>query len=204
MYYGERFNSISHLLGVVFAVAATSILVTMASLQGDLWKVIGMSVYGSMLIVLFFASTLYHSIRGSKKPLLRQIDHVSIYLNIAGTYTPFMLVMRDSFSLLLLGVVWILALIGILQELLIGPKTRMYSFLIYFLMGSLAFFDTQSLVQKISTTGFRWLVIGGILYTVGVFFYAMSKRIKHGHGIWHLLVLGGAGCHFAALVGYVI
>jgi len=204
MYPGERLNSISHLLGVFFSVAATSILVTMAYMKGDISKIVGMSIYGSMTTLLYVASTLYHSVRGPAKRVLQQLDHVSIYLMIAGTYTPFMVVMNDSFSWLLLAVVWAMALVGILQELLIGPRTRRYSLLIYCVMVGLTIFDTQTLIQKISMEGFRWIVAGGIIYTVGVVIYVLDDRIKHGHGIWHLLVLAGTFCHFACLVGYVI
>ena len=204
MYPGERLNSITHLLGVFFSVAATSILVTMACLKGDISKIFGMSIYGAMTTLLYSASTLYHSVRGPWKRVLRQLDHVSIYLMIAGTYTPFMVVMNDSFSWLLLGVVWCMALLGILQELLIGPKTRRYSLLIYAVMVGLTIFDTQILVEKLSWEGFRWILAGGIIYTVGVVIYVLDDRIRHGHGIWHLLVLAGSACHFACLVGYVI
>ena len=204
MYPGERLNSITHLLGVFFSVAATSVLVTMATLKGDVTNIVGMSIYGSMTTLLYTASTLYHSIRGPWKRVLQQLDHVSIYLMIAGTYTPFMVVMNDSFSWILLLVVWLLALIGILQEIIIGPKTRRYSLFIYAVMAGLTIFDTQALIQKLSMNGFRWILAGGLIYTIGMVVYVLDQKIKHGHGIWHLLVLAGSGCHFACLVGYVI
>jgi hemolysin III len=204
MYHGERLNSFTHLIGLVCGIAATSVLITLACIKGDVSKIVGMSVYGGMLILLFAASTVYHSTQGPKKKIFQQLDHCSIYLYIAGIYTPFMLVMGDALSYGILFGVWFLALVGILQELIIGPRTRKYSLLIYFLMGGVTILDTQTLMQKLSVDGFRWIIAGGVTYTLGVLVYVNDHRIKHGHGIWHLMVLAGSACHFIALGGYVL
>ncbi len=206
MYQGEKFNTITHLMGVVFALVATSILITMAGLKGDVWKIVGFSIYGAMMIFLYSISTIYHWVKNpSVKDLFRRLDHISIYLMIAGTYTPFTLVVLTGvWRWTIFGVIWGLAVIGILQEMMIGKKNRIISLIIYILMGWLITVATGPMLEHLSAEGFRWLVAGGLFYTTGVGIFVFDEKIKHGHGIWHLFVLAGTICHFACLVGYVI
>jgi len=206
MYHGERFNSISHLVGAAFAVAATSILVTLAVIKGDIWKIVGFGVYGGMMVFLYLTSTLYHSLKqGPVKEFFRQLDYLSIYLMIAGTYTPFTLItLNGIWGWTILGVIWGLAFLGILQEILIGKKTRALSLVIYTLMGWLIVVATNPMFEKLPTEAIYWLFAGGLFYTLGIFVFIVDEKIKHGHGIWHLFVLAGTVCHFACLIGYVV
>lgn len=204
MVQGERFNSISHLVGAVLAVAGAAALITGASLQGDPWRIVSFSIYGAMLIALYLASTLYHALRGRAKAVFQKLDHCSIYLLIAGSYTPFALVsLRGPWGWSLLGVVWSLALLGIVQEVWLARGARVLSLVIYLLMGWLALVAVVPLWEALGPDGFAWLAAGGALYTLGVGFYATDHKLRHGHGIWHLFVLGGSTCHFFTLLFYV-
>ena len=204
MYPGERFNSISHLVGAVLAAAGTVVLVVLAARLGDLWKVVSFSVYGAMLVALYVASTLYHSVRGPAKNVLRKFDHCAIYLLIAGTYTPFALVsLRGAWGWWLFGVIWSLALAGIAQEIWLARGARVLSLIIYILMGWLAMVAVRPLWHALTPAGFAWLAAGGACYTLGIVFYALDHRIRHGHGLWHLFVLGGSTCHFFTVLLYV-
>ena len=204
MYYGERFNSISHAVGVALAVLGTALLVLTAARLGDPWKIVSFSIYGAMLIVLYLVSTLYHSLRGNAKEVLRKLDHCAIYLLIAGSYTPFALVsLRGPWGWSLLGVVWGLAVLGIVQEIWLARGARVLSLVIYVLMGWLALVAISPLMAALTPHGFAWLAAGGVCYTVGIIFYASDRKLRHGHGLWHLFVLGGSACHFAAVLFYV-
>lgn len=204
MYAGERFNAASHLLGAALAVAGLVSLLVLASREGDAWKIVSFAVYGSTLFLLYLCSTLYHSVRGRAKDVLRKLDHASIYLLIAGSYTPFALVtLRGAWGWSLFGVVWALALLGIVQELAWGRGRRIASLAIYLLMGWLALIAAAPLARALGVAGLSWLLAGGLFYTVGVAFYALSDRWRPAHGIWHLFVLSGSGAHFAAVLGYV-
>ena len=204
MYHGERFNSISHLVGAALAVAGSALLIVLAARLGDPWKIVGFSVYGAMLVALYVFSTLYHSVRGRAKDVLRKFDHCAIYLLIAGSYTPFTLVsLRGAWGWSLLGVVWGLALLGILQEIWLAKGARVLSLLIYVLMGWLALVAVSPLWLALTPAGFAWLAAGGACYTVGIIFYATDHKLRHGHGLWHLFVLGGSSCHFFTLLLYV-
>lgn len=204
MVTGERFNSISHLFGALLAVAATTMLITTASLQGDPWRIVSFSVYGAMLIALYVASTLYHALQGRAKAVFQKLDHCSIYLLIAGSYTPFALVsLHGVWGWSLLGIVWTLAVLGIVQEIWMARGARVLSLVIYVLMGWLALVAVVPLWQALGPEGFAWLAAGGALYTGGIAFYATDHKLRHGHGIWHLFVLGGSTCHFFTLFLYV-
>lgn len=204
MYYSERFNSISHLVGAGLAVVGAVVLIVLAALQGDPWKIVSFSVYGAMLMALYIFSTLYHSVRGRAKDVLRKFDHCSIYLLIAGTYTPFALVtLRGAWGWSLLGVVWTLALLGIVQEIWLAKGARLLSLLIYMLMGWLALVAVSPLLRALTPAGFAWLAAGGAFYTVGIIFYATDHKVRHGHGVWHLFVMGGSICHFFTVLLYV-
>lgn len=204
MVAGERFNSISHLVGAVLAVAAAALLITGASLKGDPSRIVGFSVYGAMLVALYTASTLYHALRGRAKAVFQKLDHCSIYLLIAGSYTPFALVsLKGPWGWSLLGVVWSLAALGIAQEIWLARGARVLSMVIYVLMGWLALVAVVPLWQALGPAGFAWLAAGGALYTGGIVFYVADQKLRHSHGIWHLFVLGGSTCHFFTLLLYV-
>jgi hemolysin III len=204
MYYGERFNSISHLVGAALSVAAAVVLIVLAARLGDPWKIVSFSIYGSMLVLLYVFSTLYHSVRGRAKDVLRKFDHCSIYLLIAGTYTPFTLVsLRGVWGWWLLGVIWGLALVGIVQEVWFAKGARILSLVIYVLMGWLAMVAVLPLWQALTPAGFAWLAAGGACYTLGIVFYATDHKVRHGHGLWHLFVLAGSICHFFTVLLYV-
>jgi hemolysin III len=201
---GERLNSITHLAGACFAVAGTAVLVVSAGLKGDPWKIVSFSIYGATLVALYFFSALYHSIHGRAKTVLQKLDHIAIYLLIAGTYTPFTLVtLRGAWGWSLFGIVWALAVAGIIQEVLLARGKRVLSVVIYILMGWLMLIAIRPLIRALPAAGLVWLVAGGLFYTGGVIFYALDKRLAHGHGIWHFFVLAGSACHYLAVFFYV-
>lgn len=205
MYAGEKFNSISHLIGAVLAVTGAVWLIVRGAQTGDPWKIVSFSIYGAMLLALYLASTLYHSIRGAAKDVLRKFDHCAIYLLIAGSYTPFTLVtLRGGWGWSLFGAVWGLAVLGIAQEIWLAKGARILSLVIYILMGWLALAAIVPLIKALGWGGFIWLAAGGFLYTVGIVFYATDHRVRHGHGVWHLFVLGGSICHYFAVLFYVL
>ncbi len=204
MYRGERFNSISHLIGVILACIGVSFLIGVAVEKGESVKIIAFSVYGAVLIALFAVSTIYHSTQGKIKDFFRQLDYISIYLMIAGSYTPFsLLTLKGAWGWSIFGVIWGLALIGITQEVLIGKKTRRYSLMIYLLMGWLIVLAINPLIESLHPVGLAWLVAGGLSYTFGVIFFVLDEKFKHFHGIWHLFVLAGSICQFLCLFLYV-
>ncbi|MDH6590589.1 hemolysin III [Variovorax sp. TBS-050B] len=204
MHHGERFNSISHLVGTGCASGGSALLVAHASASGDPWKIVGFSIYGAMLVALYLFSTLYHSLRGRAKAVMRKFDHCAIYLLIAGTYTPFSLVsLRGPWGWTLLGTVWGLALLGIAQEIWFAKGARRLSLAIYVLMGWMALAAAWPLWRALTPGGFAWLAAGGVVYTAGIGFYATDHRLRHGHGFWHLCVLAGSGCHYVTVLRYV-
>ncbi len=204
MYYGERLNGVTHLMGAVLAAAGAAALVVLAARQGDPWKIVSFSIYGAMLFGLYAVSTLYHSTRGRVKDVFRKLDHCSIYLLIAGTYTPFTLVtLRGAWGWSLFGVIWGLAAVGITQEAWLAKGARIFSLVIYVLMGWLAVIAVGPLVAALTPAGFAWLAAGGLLYTGGIVFYALDEKLRHGHGVWHLFVLAGSISHYLAILLYV-
>lgn len=194
----EIANSLTHGIGTALSVAALVILVRYASLYGDTRLVVSFSVYGATLIILYLASTLYHGIAADKpKQVFRMLDHTAIYLLIAGSYTPVTLVfMRGVWGWSLFGAVWALAALGILMEFCFtGIRLRILSVCLYILMGWLVAIAFGPMSRALSPDLIRWLVSGGIVYTLGVIFYALKKLPYH-HAVWHLFVLGGSACHF--------
>jgi hemolysin III len=205
MYYGERFNAVTHLIGAVLALAGTVVLIVLAALDGDPWKVVSVSIYGVTLVLLYSFSTAYHSLRGPAKDVLRQLDHHSIYLLIAGSYTPFCLVtLRGPWGWSLFGVVWALAALGSLQELRPVGGARILSVVIYVVMGWVVLVALAPLMKALGPDGFAWVAAGGVLYTVGIVFYALDSRLAHAHGIWHLFVIAGSATHYVAILRYVV
>jgi len=205
MYYGEKFNALTHLVGAVLALAGTVVLIVLAALDGDPWKVVSVSIYGTTLTLLYSFSTLYHSLRGRGKNILRKLDHHSIYLLIACSYTPFCLVtLRGPWGWSLFGVVWGLAALGSLQELRPKSGARILSVVIYVAMGWAALVALVPLVHALGPAGFAWVAAGGLFYTIGIVFYALDTRLIHAHGVWHLFVIGGSAAHYVAILLYVL
>jgi hemolysin III len=203
MYHGERFNSITHLVGAALAVAGAAVLVVKSSLQGDAWRIVGFSVFGAMLVVLYTASTLYHSLKPPVKDVLRRFDHSAIFLLIAGTYTPFALVsLRGPLGWTMLGAIWAAAIFGIWRAWR-RCDDRPHSALPFALMGWLGLAAVVPLTEAIGLTGMLWLAAGGLLYTAGIVFYVNDDRWRHAHGIWHLFVLGGSASHFTTVLWFV-
>jgi hemolysin III len=208
IYYGERLNSISHLLGAILALIGLGALLTIGIQSGDLVLLASFCVYGITLVLLFTMSTLYHSFHPPKlKALFKLFDHVAIYILIAGSYTPLMLVSLDSMNgQLILGLVWSLAVLGILSEVFLkGRAIKVIQVLIYLGMGWACTLDLAALKASLPEAGYWWLVLGGVAYTSGVLFYVADKlgRLTHAHGIWHFFVLVGATAHFVAVIGFV-
>ena len=204
MYYGERFNSISHIIGAMAALAGLVIIVVEAASNGDPWKIVSMSIYGATLFLLYTLSSLYHSLRGRAKIIFRRLDHYAIYFLIAGTYTPITLVtLHGALGWTLFGIIWGLAVIGIIIDSLPRQKHRIPQVIIYLTMGWLALFALKSLIEVLPTAGFVLLLVGGLFYTTGIIFFAFDTRVKHFHGIWHLFVLAGSLCHYLTMLLYV-
>ncbi|MFJ1339837.1 hemolysin III family protein [Pseudomonas caricapapayae] len=205
MYHGERFNAWTHLVGAVLAAIGAIWLLVVASLQGDPWKIVSLAIYGFTLLLLYSISTLYHSVRGKAKGVMRKLDHLSIYLLIAGSYTPFCLVsLRGPWGWSLFGVVWGLAVIGMLQEIKPRSEARVLSIIIYAVMGWIVLVAVKPLLASLGTAGFAWLAAGGAFYTIGIIFFAYDSRFRHWHGIWHLFVIAGSLLHFIAVFFYVL
>lgn len=204
MYYGEKFNAYSHLVGSVLALSGAVALIVLGALGGDVWKIVSFAIYGASLFLVYGCSTLYHSTRGKVKDFFRRLDHNVIYLLIAGTYTPFTLVsLRGPWGWSLFGTVWGLAAAGILQEFWLGKKTRSLSLAIYLVMGWIALVAVLPLLEALGWAGFAWVAAGGVIYTAGIFFYLYDQKFTHWHGIWHLFVIAGSAVHYFAILMYV-
>ncbi|MBL8394834.1 MAG: hemolysin III family protein [Candidatus Accumulibacter sp.] len=205
MYHGEKLNAWTHLVGAVLALAGALLLIVVAAQSGDPWKIVSVSIYGATLVLLYSFSALYHSFRGRAKEIFQKLDHQSIYLLIAGSYTPFCLVtLRGPWGWSLLGVVWGLAIIGGLQEFWRQSKARVLSVVIYVVMGWAVVAALVPLLQALGTAGLFWLAAGGLFYTTGIVFYALDTRLQHAHGIWHLFVLAGSAAQYVAILRYVL
>lgn len=205
MYHGERFNAWTHLVGAVLALVGAVWLLLLASASGDSWKQVSVAIYGVTLVLLYSTSTLYHSVQGPAKRLMQKLDHLSIYLLIAGSYTPFCLVsLRGPWGWSLFATVWCLALIGMLQEIKPRSEARVLSLVIYAVMGWIVLVAVQPLLAALGRDGFAWLASGGVLYTIGILFFAYDSRFRHWHGIWHLFVMAGSLLHFVAIWRYVL
>ena len=205
MYHGERFNAWTHLVGAVLASIGAVCLLVQALWEGEPLKIGSVAVYGASLVLLYVISTVYHSVRGPAKAVLRKLDHLSIYLLIAGSYTPFcLLTLQGPWGWALLGTVWGMALVGMLQELKPRSEARVLSLVIYALMGWSAVVAVKPLIASLGPEGFAWLLAGGICYTVGIVFFVFDERFRHWHGIWHLCVIGGSTLHYVTVLVYVV
>ncbi|MDR1461004.1 MAG: hemolysin III family protein [Campylobacteraceae bacterium] len=202
---GEKFNTITHLLGFLLSITALVVLVVFASMQGNAWKIVSFSIYGATLVILYGISTVYHSIAGRRKKLMQKLDHLSIYLLIAGSYTPFTLVsMRGGWGWSIFGVIWGLAIFGIIQEFFTKSQKRILSLIIYIIMGWLILIAVVPLIKSLPIGGLVWLIIGGLFYTGGVYFFVNDEKVRHFHGVWHIFVIAGSVSHFFTMAFYVL
>lgn len=201
----EIFNALTHGVGALFAVAALTLMIVFASLYGNAWHIVSVTIYGTTLVLLYLASTLYHSITNERaKDIFKILDHSAIFLLIAGTYTPFMLVtVRGVLGWVLLIVIWVLAILGIVLKIFFVKRFKILSTIFYLLMGWLVVVAMKPLIAALPAPGLRLLIAGGILYTLGSVFYIRKSRAFN-HGIWHLFVLGGSVCHFLSVLLYVL
>jgi len=201
----EIANSVTHGIGLLLALAALSVMVVFAALRGTAWHVVACSIYGTTLVLLFTASTLYHSLPWPRvKAVLKIIDHSAIYLVIAGTYTPFLLVpLRGPWGWSLFGVIWGLALAGIVFKIFYTGRFKLLSTLIYIGMGWIVVIAIRPLYVNLPMGGLLWLLAGGLFYTGGAIFY-MKRSIPFNHAIWHAFVLAGSLCHFISIMFFVI
>lgn len=205
MYYGERFNAWTHLVGALFALLGATWLIVVTSLHADAQAITSVCIYGAAMVLLYAISTIYHSVRGKAKRILQKCDHLSIYLMIAGSYTPFCLItLRGAWGWSLFGIVWGLAIVGMLQEIKPRSEARVLSLVIYAVMGWIVLVAVGPLLQALGTAGFLWLAAGGVLYTVGIVFFVFDERVRHFHGIWHLFVIAGSAVHYVTIMRYVL
>lgn len=197
----EITNAILHGIGLGLAIAALVVLVVLAKIYGDIWYVVSFSIYGSTLVILYLSSTLYHSFpEGRVKNIFEIFDHSAIYLLIAGTYTPMTLIsLRGSLGWSIFGIVWGIAIVGIVFKVFWVKKFVVFSTLLYIVMGWLIIIAIKPLLAAMNKMSIIFLVSGGILYTVGTIFYVW-RRMKYHHAIWHLFVLGGSVCHFFTIL----
>lgn len=203
MYPGERFNTLTHLVGLVLAIAGVPLMLAKTLPGGDASKIIGASVFALSCVALYAASTLFHATRGRTKGRWQRVDHCAIYLLIAGSYTPFALVtLQGTWGWTLLTAVWVVAGFGVWRELRSACAAPPLA--LYIGMGWLGVAAAAPLVARIEAGGLIWLLVGAVLYTAGTVFYVNRSGYRHAHGVWHLFVLGGTASHYAAIAGYVV
>ncbi len=201
----ELAHGITHGIGTGLAITGLIFLLIFAVRNGNAWHIVSAAIYGSSLILLYLASTLYHLLPGPRcKKIFRQLDHSMIYILIAGTYTPITLVsLRGGWGWTLFGLVWGMALLGLALELLFKRKIKWLSLTLYLAMGWLVVIATKPLLASLAREGIVLLVVGGLLYSFGVIFYVWKKLTYH-HAIWHLFVMGGSTAHFFSILFYVM
>lgn len=203
--YEEVVNSVTHGIGILLAASGLGVMMVLAVIYGNAWHITSTAIFGATLIILYTASTLYHGIQQpNAKAFLQVLDHSAIFLLIAGTYTPFTLVsLRGPWGWSLFGVIWGLALAGILLELWVEQKQRVLSIALYLTMGWLVIIAIKPLLSALLPGGFILLAAGGLFYTIGILFYRWQSLPYH-HAVWHLFVLAGSGLHYFAILFYVI
>jgi hemolysin III len=201
----ERLNALTHGVGALLALVGLIILIAASRLHGDIWRLVSSCIYGASLVLLYLASTLYHSFTDEKlKYIFKIFDHAAIYVLIAGTYTPFLLVLfRGAAGWTFLGVVWGLALIGVVFQVFYVNRFKLLSTICYMGMGWLMILLLKPLVAALPTSGLYWLIGGGLLYTVGALFY-LFRWFPYNHMVWHLFVLAGSAAHFITVYYYVL
>lgn len=201
----ELANSVTHGVGLALSVVAAPVLIVAAASTKDAWRIVAACIYAATLVMLYAASTLYHSVRNVEhKELWQRVDHSAIYLLIAGTYTPFTLIsLRGAWGWSLFGFVWTLALIGVLLKSRFGARLPALSTWLYLGMGWVIVIAMRPLASHVAPAGLFWLALGGALYTGGVVFYVW-ERVRYSHAVWHVFVLGGSMAHFAAVLWYAL
>ncbi|HEY4733541.1 MAG TPA: hemolysin III family protein [Gemmatimonadaceae bacterium] len=202
----EIANSLTHGVGVLLTLIVGPVLVMTAVGTGDPWRIVASATYATTLLFLFTSSMLYHALRSPEaKQLFRRIDHSAIYLLIAGTYTPFTLItLRGPWGWTLFGVIWGLAIAGVLLKSTFGARLPALSTAVYLGMGWLAIIALRPLMLHVAPRGLAWLVAGGLFYTLGVVFYVRDDRRHYHHAVWHLFVLAGSMAHFCAVLWYAL
>ncbi len=200
----EWANAWTHGLGFLLSLIGLMMLVVIPLQEGNHWKLLNFAVYGGSLVLVYAASMVYHSLRRpALKKLFRTLDHCAIYVFIAGSYTPFtMLLLEGSWGWLLFGMVWGLAIFGIIFKIFFTHRFKVLSTAIYLFMGWLVVIAAEPLMERIPTSGLYWLIAGGMLYTLGVIFFVMDKRYLY-HAIWHVFVMAGSICHYFAVLLYL-
>ncbi len=201
----ELINSITHGLGALLGIAGTAVAIVWAALFGNVYSVVSVAIYGATLIILYVMSTLYHAFTNeTAKKVFRIFDHCSIFLLIAGTYTPFTLVtLNGALGWTIFGIIWGFTVLGIVLNAVSLEKFKIFSMICYIAMGWLIIIAAKPVLAALGWGAVSWLLIGGICYTVGAVFYAM-KKIKYMHGIWHLFVLAGSILHYFCILFYVL
>lgn len=205
IYLEEILNAVTHGVGTLLAIIALSVLTTAAYLNGGVWHLVSFIIYGVSLVLLYLASTLYHSFSNEKvKSVFKFFDHAAIYVLIAGNYTPFTLIpLHGALGWTIFGVIWGLALIGIIFKFFFVKRFKIFSTLCYLLMGWLSVVMIKPLLATLPVEGIYWLVVGGVFYTVGAIFY-LARKLPYNHTIWHLFVLAGSISHFIVVFKYVL
>lgn len=200
----EIASSVTHGIGAALSIAALVLLVVFASKHGETWRIVSLSIYGATLVFLYLSSTLYHSFpEGKTKRFFQLVDHVSIFLLIAGSYTPVVLIaLQGLWGWTLFGIIWTLAIGGILAKIFLMGKLKIISVLFYIAMGWIIVIALKPLLRAVPIELFAWLFAGGLSYTLGTIFYAWEK-LPHNHTIWHLFVLAGSACHFFGIFFYL-
>ena len=202
----EIANAVTHGVGAVLFAAGAGVLITLASRRGDAWVVVSCIIFAACLVLFYTVSTLYHAVRGPRvKGVFRKLDHAAIFLVIAGSYTPFLLVsLHGAWGWSLFGVIWSLAVLGIVFKALWTGKLPALSTALYVVMGWCIVVAWKPLTAAVPPAGVAWLVAGGVIYTVGVAFYALDRKFRWAHPVWHLFVLAGSACHYVAILLYVV
>ncbi|CED61129.1 Hemolysin, putative [Moritella viscosa] len=201
----EAANTWSHIIGVLLSIAALIALLVPSIQQADPWRITSFSIYGISMFLLFFASSAYHyASNPATKAKLKTLDHCAIFLLIAGTYTPLLLIeLRGVLGWSIFGVVWSMALFGIIAKVYWAERFKKVSLFFYLIMGWLIVFSGDELLGKLATGALYWLIAGGVAYSIGAIFYA-NKRIPYNHAIWHIFVLLGSACHFITIYLYIL
>ncbi len=201
----ERINVITHAIGFVMSIAALTLLVVFASLKGTVWHIVSFAIYGASLVILYFASTVFHLSENQKvRNHLNIFDHAAIFLLIAGTYTPFALVtLHGPWGWTIFGIVWGLAIAGIVLKLFYTGRFNTLSTLMYIAMGWLIVIAIKPLIAALPFEGLMWLLAGGLSYSVGAVFFLIDK-LPYNHAIFHVFVVAGSACHFVAVFWYVL
>lgn len=202
--HGERLNTVTHGIAALCALAACALLLILAASKQDTWRIFSFGIYTVCTVGLYCISTIYHGSHGAKKSLYRKLDYIGIYLKIAGSYTPFaLLALRGTVGWVILGIVWGLAVLGILWELLFSPTNRLPSLALYGTMAVTVFPVIKNLMDAIPPLGFLMIMAGFVCYGIGVVFFLNDERIKYGHGVWHVCVMGGSTLQYLCLLIYL-